>query len=245
MVLKHGYSWATISANIAELKRMGHTHNVALFLAYCDARRDWFKAHPRGHLIAELAYPPGARKRGDYTRDGRPLVTESELQRVANNPRLKISPRRRVAATVRRQKQFRTLPPRFENVTCSQCGGEFGPGNYGFSSCQDHMDLERIAKRNPHPSPPDVSRAAALYRGFTGAEPKTLRRLEIPPLPKTGLAIGKIFGILYSVDATGERFHHEFKGKARPTLIVSDDGKQVVMRGGAYTFTKRGFVDSK
>lgn len=28
--------------------------------------------------------------------------------------------------------------PRFANVSCSQCGKEFGPGEHGFSSCEDH-----------------------------------------------------------------------------------------------------------
>lgn len=28
--------------------------------------------------------------------------------------------------------------PRFEEVTCSQCGGAFGPGDNGFSHCEDH-----------------------------------------------------------------------------------------------------------
>lgn len=27
---------------------------------------------------------------------------------------------------------------KFPNVSCSQCGGEFGPGNHGFSHCEDH-----------------------------------------------------------------------------------------------------------
>ena len=103
-------------------------------------------------------------------------------------------------------------------------------------------------KQNPRrmdnmPSVAEFKEAEALYSGFTGKASRTLKKIELPPMPKVGLAIGKIFGILYSVDATGERFHHEFKGKARPTLIVSHDGKQVFMRGGAYTFTKRGFVD--
>lgn len=30
------------------------------------------------------------------------------------------------------------LPPRFDSVTCSQCGNDFGPGNHGFSNCADH-----------------------------------------------------------------------------------------------------------
>lgn len=28
--------------------------------------------------------------------------------------------------------------PRFDKTYCSQCGGEFGPGDSGFSHCQDH-----------------------------------------------------------------------------------------------------------
>jgi hypothetical protein len=28
--------------------------------------------------------------------------------------------------------------PRFPQTSCSQCGGEFGPGDSGFSHCSDH-----------------------------------------------------------------------------------------------------------
>lgn len=28
--------------------------------------------------------------------------------------------------------------PRFANVSCSQCGQDFGPGNHGFSHCANH-----------------------------------------------------------------------------------------------------------
>lgn len=28
--------------------------------------------------------------------------------------------------------------PKFQNVSCSQCGEEFGPGDSGFSHCSDH-----------------------------------------------------------------------------------------------------------
>ena len=28
--------------------------------------------------------------------------------------------------------------PRFQNVSCSHCGGDFGPGDHGFSHCEDH-----------------------------------------------------------------------------------------------------------
>jgi len=102
-------------------------------------------------------------------------------------------------------------------------------------------------KKNPRAVPDQaaLSKATALYEGFTGKAPRKVHQLNIPPLPKAALAIGKIFGIMYSVDATGERFHHEFKSKAQPLLVVSPDGHQVYLHGGAFTFTKRGFVDKR
>lgn len=30
--------------------------------------------------------------------------------------------------------------PKFEKTFCSQCGGEFGPGEHGYSHCSDHKD---------------------------------------------------------------------------------------------------------
>jgi len=40
---------------------------------------------------------------------------------------------------------------RFDNVSCSQCGRSFGPGDHGFSHCQDHpghvQDMVEYKKR--------------------------------------------------------------------------------------------------
>jgi len=33
-----------------------------------------------------------------------------------------------------------SAPPRFAVTYCSQCGGEFGPGDAGYSHCRDHME---------------------------------------------------------------------------------------------------------
>jgi len=33
---------------------------------------------------------------------------------------------------------------KFPVVTCSQCGGEFGPGDHGFSHCENHKHLPRL-----------------------------------------------------------------------------------------------------
>ena len=37
-------------------------------------------------------------------------------------------------------------PPayRFPMVSCSQCGGDFGPGNDGFSHCDNHAGMRRV-----------------------------------------------------------------------------------------------------
>ena len=32
--------------------------------------------------------------------------------------------------------------PRFDNVSCSSCGEDFGPGNSGFSHCESHAGME-------------------------------------------------------------------------------------------------------
>lgn len=34
---------------------------------------------------------------------------------------------------------------KFPNVSCSQCGGEFGPGDHGFSYCENHKHLPRLS----------------------------------------------------------------------------------------------------
>ena len=35
-------------------------------------------------------------------------------------------------------------PPRFPVTYCSSCGEEFGPGESGYSHCDDHLDLDII-----------------------------------------------------------------------------------------------------
>lgn len=32
--------------------------------------------------------------------------------------------------------------PRFPNVSCSQCGQTFGPGDHGFSHCENHAGMK-------------------------------------------------------------------------------------------------------
>lgn len=38
--------------------------------------------------------------------------------------------------------QLERTTPQFQNVFCSNCGQEFGPGNDGFSHCENHRGLK-------------------------------------------------------------------------------------------------------
>jgi hypothetical protein len=40
-------------------------------------------------------------------------------------------------------KAERAAAARFEKTYCSQCGGEFGPGDSGYSHCRDHQEAGR------------------------------------------------------------------------------------------------------
>lgn len=50
--------------------------------------------------------------------------------------------------------------PKFEKTFCSQCGGEFGPGEHGYSHCSDHK----------HPRGFDADLAVDIARGGCGPE---------------------------------------------------------------------------
>lgn len=115
-------------------------------------------------------------------------------------------------------------------------GGEtlYSPGRY------------RVGHSGGATAPPkrELEQAATLYQAFTDQAPGAVRKLDMPDMPHAALAVGRVFGIMYSVDATGERFQHEFKPHAQPLLLVAPDGRNVYLHGGAFTFTSRGFVDA-
>lgn len=41
--------------------------------------------------------------------------------------------------------------PKFEKTYCSQCAGEFGPGNDGYSHCEDHRRASMSVQHTPGP----------------------------------------------------------------------------------------------
>lgn len=109
----------------------------------------------------------------------------------------------------------------------------------------DAKDGPRL-KKNPA-ARGEVSRAAKLFENFTGEKADREQKIQLPPPPKTALAIGPVLLIGYSTirDGKRENYIHRFSSHARPLLAASSDGRSVFMLGGAYTFTDRGIVDAK
>ena len=97
-------------------------------------------------------------------------------------------------------------------------------------------------RRNPvGPTQREVDRAANLYKDFSGDYPEQMTRVKLP-VPKTGLVIGELDGVLYTTTRDGKResYIHEFGKKRRPHLISSHDGESLHILGGDYEFTERG-----
>jgi hypothetical protein len=92
-----------------------------------------------------------------------------------------------------------------------------------------------------------VRQAARLYEAFSGHDARTVDRVPAPPVPKVALVVGSCDGVLYTTKRGGkvQRFIHRFRGQARPLLLVTPDGRRLLLYGGRYRFTDRGIVDKE
>lgn len=102
------------------------------------------------------------------------------------------------------------------------------------------------AGRN-RPATSEIEQAGDLYRRFTGHEPGEIGSIRLPTPPRTGIVIGTLDGLLYTTvrDGVEEKYIHKFSKRSKPLLVVSPDGKQLLLVGGEYDFTERGIVDRK
>lgn len=81
---------------------------------------------------------------GDICRSGEVIQRVTRINTTRSNIRISVmlyNPKTtltRFATWGRYSTIFLAPKPKFENVSCSQCGQEFGPGNHGFSSCTSH-----------------------------------------------------------------------------------------------------------
>jgi hypothetical protein len=90
-----------------------------------------------------------------------------------------------------------------------------------------------------------ISRAADLYERFSGHDAEEIGRVQVRPLPRVGVAVGEVDGILYTTTRDGrtEKYIHKFRMRDKPLFVVAPDGKGLFLVGGRYTFTERGIVD--
>lgn len=84
-----------------------------------------------------------------------------------------------------------------------------------------------------------------LYERFSGHEAEEGIRVKVAPIPKVGVLIGTIDGIMYTTvrDGVVEKYIHQFRASDKPDFVVTPDGKRIFLIGGAYDFTERGIVD--
>lgn len=61
MSLRKGYSYKTVSLNIAQMKREGYAHEQAVAASLKQARHDFFKRYPQGALPVYLVPKNGKR----------------------------------------------------------------------------------------------------------------------------------------------------------------------------------------
>ncbi len=89
-----------------------------------------------------------------------------------------------------------------------------------------------------------MKEATELFKSFTGHDAQWFDKYEIPDY-SVGLKIGSCDGIMYTTvrDGKTEKYIHKFKKSARPLLVSSYDGQQLIILGGGYNFTERGIVD--
>jgi hypothetical protein len=90
-----------------------------------------------------------------------------------------------------------------------------------------------------------MGQAARRLSEFVGREIGEFVEVKINPDYNVGYVLGEIPELHYIAERDGEVFHfdHKFKAASRPLLVVSFDGKQLMIAGGRYSVTDRGIVD--
>jgi hypothetical protein len=85
------------------------------------------------------------------------------------------------------------------------------------------------------------AKAVKLFSEFTGHD-ATYEEFHKFNLPKVTALVGKLVSVTYEATRDGEKAHykHDFAPRARPLLVVSDDGNQLLIVGGSYVFKESG-----
>lgn len=59
---------------------------------------------------------------------------------------------------------------KFAQTWCSQCGREFGPGNHGFSHCENHAAIDALAAKLAKMTRKARKAGKARWKGTTKAQ---------------------------------------------------------------------------
>lgn len=80
---------------------------------------------------------------------------------------------------------------------------------------------------------------------FVGREIGEFIEVEVNTDYKVGYVLGEIPELHYVAERDGKVFHfdHKFKKASRPLLVVSHDGKQLIIACGRYHVTDQGIID--
>ena len=100
--------------------------------------------------------------------------------------------------------------------------------------------------RNPlSPQTRKLHKAARLFEDFTGHTAERVDKVKMPS-QSVFLVPGVVEVIGYTTvrDGQVEDYLHEFKGRNKPMMAITPDGRQVVLKGG-FRFTEKGFEDQK
>lgn len=91
----------------------------------------------------------------------------------------------------------------------------------------------------------DLERAADLGERFSGNDPEIIGKYKPPRVPKVGVVLGTLDGVLYTTNRDGEteKYIHKFRQRDKPMLVSSPDGTQLFIVGGDYRMTELGIVD--
>lgn len=91
----------------------------------------------------------------------------------------------------------------------------------------------------------DLSRAKKAFQEFSGHRAKRVYKTPLDEGEVSGYRLGSLLGVAYEAKRDGktDRYFHEFGKKARPDLVVRDDGKQLYVSGGRYEVTDHGIED--
>ena len=261
MPLKNGYSAATVSANIAMLRREGRSAAQSAAIALKKGRESWRKKHAAGPYPHHLktAKKKAARKARKTVRKNpaqgmQPLyvayVKDQDGKKFyyagINTSRGSVNLNDELKYAV----LFQRRAPAIETVkyNIKSVYGAAAMRTIGEVYTEIYSPKPKGGRgRNPVPlsKHAKIGKAVELFENFTGHTPKYVDRIDIPA-HDVALKIGQCDGVLYTTvrDGRRESYIHKFNKSARPLLCTTFDGRQLLLIGGSFEFTETGINDA-